>query len=1022
MKPPKDNGTTRREFLEQMSLLGMASMMPLSFFACGKEASGIDYQGSGLPPYKIWEEMLMAIQTSPDYLEGRMKHLIKEGNLEAMFNFVRDEIYLLPSGPDSLRGMKNTMKFGINGALRYGFATPREKAELLNNMFNEAGITSKVVFERTNIQAEEVPAFFYRPIERNFTPKISKKVLNRWADEIGSENLTSPPVKNIDKDLEQSNALANQLWQELPDTDKLSSPSFDFRWDNYNTPTVEFTHEDKTMYAHLFDPKIKFGDLKNDNGGSVTQADEAVFNNEKISVSLSFRDGINPRDEKELVSGEWFAHELAGNQIIINFLHGLTIDEQAFTNIGNLRVFTPVLSFQSFDMDLNKMEEKSFMGNPITLEGNKIDVSGDAAKIGEYQITENQNKTLQKSVEEIQATAVPNTYPLVRLEVTPLDGEGAFVEGLSAADFTIIDNDLPIPAMMERNERAPRILVLYDVSLSMPSEYYGENMKRFVSDLEKSIKENYRGAAITTWETDSSLYSWLLKASQTNNDLIIFATDGDNGDKFNEANSNFYKSGPPALVLNVKNSEDRHRTESFTKMAEATNGAVFNAKDQNLVVESIVEFIESIEIAPYIFTYNVTDKAAAHNVKISIDENRVESSTNYQFTSFPDNSMDLGQKIAGLYLKIKVGRNEVNRVYAGWDPRIDKYRNPSFNDFLDVKFHLLGSAILSFEGEGPTFSAAISDALKYRLSTREWGEAVIKEDYTKAKEVLEQGSFANTDPFFALMAPLNNQVTEDAYTFSSGIRVAILKNKIGLDGHKSITNFDYLPTSNYTTFSKNGQESFKINLSKTAQLAIREKEIYEESTFTLLKDKNSVERSKILKEDWFIQLYREGENANFWYETIYRGDGNFRIFDTSAQTKAYWHINSKTGELYGILPNGTGGGSKSTEEQLKELNKVIDLYMAIFTGMGVASTPIGIVATYGKTLVKLYAIVTEVLIVMDASGLDEKVDAALKELACNVNKEITFMALGKVGEIMGGLDLLISLMGGDGLPGTGCGG
>lgn len=104
------------------------------------------------------------------------------------------------------------------------------------------------------------------------------------------------------------------------------------------------------------------------------------------------------------------------------------------------------------------------------------------------------------------------------------------------------------------------------------------------------------------------------------------------------------------------------------------------------------------------------------------------------------------------------------------------------------------------------------------------------------------------------MAPLKSQVTEYAYTFSSGIRVAVLKNKIGLDGQKSETNFDYLPTSNYSTFSKNEQESFKINLSKTAQLAIREKEIYEESTFTLLKDKNSVERSNILKEEWFIQL------------------------------------------------------------------------------------------------------------------------------------------------------------------------
>ncbi len=85
-----------------------------------------------------------------------------------------------------------------------------------------------------------------------------------------------------------------------------------------------------------------------------------------------------------------------------------------------------------------------------------------------------------------------------------------------------------------------------------------------------------------------------------------------------------------------------------------------------------------------------------------------------------------------------------------------------------------------------------------------------------------------------------------------------------------------------------------------------------------------------------------------------------------------------------------------------------------------ANTSIGIVATYGKTLAKLYAIVTEVIIVMDNTGMDDKIRDALKELACNVQKEIMFFAFGRVGEAMGGLDLIISLMGGNGLPGMGC--
>ncbi|MEA1787214.1 hypothetical protein U1E44_14020 [Arenibacter sp. GZD96] len=1020
MKPSTDNGTTRREFIEQMSLLGLASMLPLSFFSCGNDAADIDYQGSGLAPYKVWEEMLMALETSPDHLEGRMKKLIAEGDPKAMFHFVRDEIYLMPTSQNSLNKMGELMKYGIKGVLRYGFATPREKAELLNKMYNDAGINSRVIYERTNIQVDEVPAFFFRPIDRSFAPKISKKTFKRWEAEMNYKQSENSAAKNVDQDIAQSIALANELWDELPNKDQINPHKFDFRWDNYSTPTVEFTYQEQTMYAHLFDPKVNFGALKNDNGGSIKEADETVFDDQKIKISLNFTDGIDLREEKELVSGEWLAYELVGNQIVVNFLHGLSLQEQTYTNIGNLRVFTPALSFQSFDMNAEEMDKKSFLGNPITLEGRTIDLSENSAQIGNHPLLINADKDLQKSVEKIEIKAVPNTYPLVKLEVKPLNNQGEFVEGLSAADFAINDNDNPIAALMERNERAPRILILYDGSLSMPDEYYGENMDLFISQLENSIKENYKGAIITKWQTPSELFTWLLKASQTDNDLIIYATDGDNNDAFDDRNINFYKSGPPALVLNVYNSDQKHRTESFTKMAEATNGAVFNAKDQSLVIESIVEFIDSIEIPPYVFTYYVTDKEADHTAKISVDAQRVAASANYEFISFPENGMALGQNIAGLYLNIKVDNKEINRIYAGWDPIINSNRTPTITDFLDVKCHLLGSAILSFEGEGPTFSNALSDVLKYRLSTREWGEAVMNNEIKKAREAIEKGSFTSTDAFLPLMAPLSNQVTAHSFTFSSGLRVGIIKNKIGLDGRTTETNFDFVPTSNYVTFSKNEEDNFKINLIKTAQLAIREKEIFQQSTFHLLKGKNKVERATVVNEEWFVELYQKGDDALFWRETIYRHDGSYKIIDAAAQTKAFWHINSKTGELYGILPNGTGGGTNSIEQQLKELNRVIDLYMLLFTGMGVASTPIGIVATYGKTLVKLYAIVTEVLIIMDPTGMDDKISEAMKELACNIHKEIMFFSLGKVGEVMGGFDLLISLMGGDGLPGTGC--
>ena len=88
--------------------------------------------------------------------------------------------------------------------------------------------------------------------------------------------------------------------------------------------------------------------------------------------------------------------------------------------------------------------------------------------------------------------------------------------------------------------------------------------------------------------------------------------------------------------------------------------------------------------------------------------------------------------------------------------------------------------------------------------------------------------------------------------------------------------------------------------------------------------------------------------------------------------------------------------------------------MVVFAKMGgvgvVGATSLGIVAIYGKTLVQLYAIASEAIMIMDTTGMDEKVMNALKNLAFSVSKEILFGVSGGAGSIVGGLDDLISLM------------
>lgn len=1003
-------GSNRREFIQQLALIYAAAQIPLVFSSCKDDKP--NFVGTGKAPYKVWEEMLMALETSPDHLEGRMKFLIASNDAKAMFDFVRDEIYLMPAAEKSVGYSGTQLKWGIKGALRYGMATPREKAELLNYMYTKAGITSKVVFERTDIQPEEIPAFFLRPIQRNFGLDIANSQWKQWKKELQVEGNSTNEIPIIDEAHKESKALAEKLWQHIPNKENLDKHSFDFRWDNYRTPTVEFILNGETKYAHLFDPIIPFGQLKKE-GINITDAEPVKNNDEKVTISISYRDAIDPYTEKEVVAGAWLSTQVVGNQINIAFLNGLSLEQQAVTPIGTLRTFTPALAFQSFDEKIEVMQENSFLGNPFTLDGKIIDVSEAEPKINGNTLLQKPNKNLQKKVTALQIKAFPANYPLVKLHVTPTDENGAFVENLSTSDFTITDNTIQVQALMESNRPTPRILILYDTSLSMPTAYSQENMDAFITALNQSILEKYPAAVITKWKTPSEIFTWLLKASKTDYDLIIYATDGDNNDTYKETDFLTYKNGPPAIVLNVYDNDSVYTMKTFTKMVEITNGMVINAKDQVKTLEAITDYISKMEIPPYVFTYYTTGADEMHEAIVGVDNQRIIEKEKFKFV--PGTSAEIGQALIGLYCTIKTGNTTIKRVLAGWDPITQINMQPDYSDAIAVRNTIFGGATVYFEGEGPTISAALSDVLKYRLTTRSWGEALIDNDASKAKEEFAKGGYLYHPEILPLMAPLDDAITTTSMTFASGIRIAIIKNKIGVGEKASTTSFDYLPTSMYTTLAKESESAFKITLEKTAQLAIREGHFFTTSTVSELKNSQLLETQKANIENWFQETKETFKHTYYWYERIHRGDGNFKIFDKAALSLAYWQINQQTGELFGMLADGTGGGSEDTIQQLSDLMTVLSVYIALLAEMKVLNSiggvALSIVATYGVTLTKLYAIVCETIIIMDTSGMDDKIKTALKELAYNVAKTVYFGLDPKSGNLMSGLDALIGMMG-----------
>jgi len=125
-------------------------------------------------------------------------------------------------------------------------------------------------------------------------------------------------------------------------------------------------------------------------------------------------------------------------------------------------------------------------------------------------------------------------------------------------------------------------------------------------------------------------------------------------------------------------------------------------------------------------------------------------------------------------------------------------------------------------------------------------------------------------------------------------------------------------------------------------------------------------------------------------------------------TQACWAISRRTGAVYALLPNGSGGGDypAQIQKQLDELDRVIAGLNLLMTAVDLAvglnpigAFSLGIVAVYGQNLARMYAAVSLSIILMDASGIEPALKRAMANMSCEITKSLElayFSGAGKV--------------------------
>lgn len=940
--------------------------------------------------FNAFEAVRDAMRTSPDHLPARAAALVDEGDPDAVFAFVRDELVVTPSRVEEMDDANRTRRWGPRGTLRGGTGTPLDIADTLAKLFTDAGYEADVVDVRPRFTAEQVREMLFTPPSRAFDPDLSEEEAARYRDIVGGDETPSA----LDVGGAESAALADSILDAYPSAGAVDDP-FDFGWDRFaKLPIVSVDIDGETKYANPFLPDAT---LDNSGLGGEPTIWETTSRDAYPTVHVALRaatanDRWNPQ---ELVAGEWSAADLPGRQIRMDMLSGIDPFQTPDVRFSDIDTFIPALTVSDPHADAETVQSLSVQGDAVTRSGATLTVDDDGVVYRDGRpVVDPADGVDPAVVDSVEATVDTARYPNVRLGVTAYDSTGDAVEGLPAAAFEVIDDE-PAGISVAATTSAPRVRLLVDRSGSMPSDYAGEAMQDLVGRLRDGITAGHEGARIEQTWTSSDIYTNLAEAAESDANLIVYATDGDVGDDLTPGIAEVLRTGPPALMMNV----DRLDRSTLREMADLSGGTYRMVDGHDDAVATVTEFVDATaaDLPSYLLDYTVpTDWAAGdeRGATVSVPAGDVSTETKYvvpESTVLPD-------EFASLQLTVRIGGREVTRTLAGWDPVRDAERTVSEADMDAVAGALFGEHLLSFEAAAATESVWVDDILTSKLSVRGLHTAAASEDTEAVRDALDAGFTVTPADLMLLQGPMPDAITDDSHTYQDTLRVVLHQQRPQFGTDRILQHTDALDLTKYRTVADDPERAFRLTAERTARVAVVEDALYGDSAVSILDGRDLVPF-------WHVAAtWEDDEQRAADARVVEARSGNeIALVADDDGPFAFWTVNVDTGTVAGVLDDGSGGGYSQAriKEQLERLSRAIAVInlLAVAAGKaGLVSGPgglaLGAVAAYGQVLARLYGQVSLAITIMDAGHLDRAIGAAAISLACNLAKDLAMFRLG----------------------------
>ena len=987
--------------------------------------------------WDIWAQLREAVRKSPDHLPAQAQRLVSSGGgsglsaqqqAQAILSFVADQIVTVPANLHEYGGaLAEAMNWGTRGTLRGGAGTPREKAELLAELYQRAGLAAEIVvgIPRDPPAIESIAC----GIEREFKPAIDVAALAEMRRAL-SLPPSDPGARAIDADGRQSAALGEWILARLPEASKTSR--FEVNAKDTPIPLVKVTVGGQPRWAN---PMVAHAVLGESYTRYEPMAAGPATKTPTVQVRLAITTSDAPAQMRTVAEGQWQVADMVGRRLDVVFRPAEPLERLVRMPVSQMHTFVAGLALSGMDLDVAEAARLSVTGSMVTVLGDigATDASGQARFNGRPIASGLPAPALLARVKSLMLTVDGGAFPEIRGRLSAVDADGKAVLGLPAGAFVVREGKQDMSPVIESPLPAPpRVLVVLDTSSSIPEAYRQAGAAAFVGNLSRLLLKEFPGAqvGVTTvgtapnleppgWCAEASavetaagkapagfgsdLWTALSRASALEPTIVVCATDGQATDKPTQEILGRLQCGPPIVALRV--SVDANGQACLDQIAAASGGktAVVGPDQADKAIEIIRDYVKAPTCCPARLQYTACaagEQTRTVTVSLTGGVSVLPATAAY---TVPATATIAPSRLAGIHLCVTMDGQEVVRTLAGHTPTVALA--PTAQELRQAWSGLFGWAALSFEACAPPPSVWLDEMVTARLSMRPLADALAKGDAAAIKDALVHKRFGVPRELPYLHARLAGDANRGG-TFQTRPRVVLVAQRPDI-GKATVRRVDLLPVTRFNTAGGDRAAAFRQTLIRTARLAIAEQEVFS----SMYKPGGAGGRGATARTTASLLAGRKlryvvpfdsparafgplaAEHSAAWDWAFGGYMGWHKLVPEDGNEVAFWAVDAATGSVLGVLGDRSGGGegltpAQVTEREFAAISVLNDLLTdGYFPGLGISAW----LAFEKAVIAQVYRATAAIANMETTGGIDG--DQAIRDFANSVLSDVATNAL-----------------------------